>query len=145
MQASGPAARVRSLGVSKTVPLTFAFATGPYAFTVGYVLYKSCLYVQKPPRCATCGRPGNAAKAIRSPSSYVRCDKNPEGKESTTAVPHCANYGKEHMPTFHRCPRWQKKKIAARYRRLNYIDYSTGCRTVKENAGETTALQPHIS
>lgn len=68
-QVSSQTARVSGLGVSKTVPITFAFATNPGPVTVGYVLYKSYLYVQKPPQCATCGRPGHVAKAIRLPSS----------------------------------------------------------------------------
>lgn len=102
VHASSPVVRIRRLGDSETVALAFASETLPDAFANGYVCHNTYLYVEEPLQCATCGWLGHVAAASRSPSSCVRCGKK-QGKECTAAVPHCVNWGKEHISRPHRC------------------------------------------
>lgn len=139
LDASSPVVRVRRLGKTESVAVTFASATLPDDVKVGYVRYKIYLYVEKPTQCSSCGRLGHVAAACRSPSSCVRCGKKHDTEECPAAAPHCANCGKGHISTSHRCPRWKEEKSVAGYRRMHHVDYATAKTAVQDITAKTGA------
>lgn len=137
--ATSQVVRVRRLGKSQSVALTFASATLPESVTVGYVRFKMYLYVEKPTQCMACGRLGHVAAACASPPSCIRCRKQHDEGECSARAPCCANCGRGHLSTSRRCPRWKEERSVATYRRLNYVDYATAKSAVIGNTDKAAA------
>lgn len=125
--------RVRRLGLSESIALTFASQTLPADVTVGYVRYKTHLYVEQPTQCKLCGRLGHVVATCRSSLSCVRCGKKHETKDCTSPEPHCVNCGRKHTSSSHYCPKWREEKSVVKYRRLNHVDYPTARAALKES------------
>lgn len=85
--------------------LTFDSKTFPEDVTVRYVRYNVYLYVEPPTQCKLCRCLGPIAAACRFLSSCARCGKVYEGNDYTRLVPHFVNWGREHTPSLHCCPK----------------------------------------
>lgn len=132
LRSSTPVVRLRRLGQSQSVALTFDSKTLPEDVTVGYVRYKVYLYVERPTQCTLCRRLGHIAAACRFPSSCASCGKIHEGNDCTSAVPHCVNCGRGHTASSRHCPKWREEKYVAKYRRVNHVDYPTAKAAVRQ-------------
>lgn len=73
LHAASYVVRVRRLGETESIALTFASATLPDAVRIGYIRFKSHLSIEKPTQCMLYGRLGPVAAACLSPSLYICC------------------------------------------------------------------------
>lgn len=128
--------RIRRLGKSQSVALTFACPTLPDAVCVGYVRHKVYLYVEKPTQCRTCGRLGHVAASCASSSICTKCGKTHDSTSCPDGPPKCVNCGRDHPSTSRSCPRWQEERDVVRYRVLHGSDYPTAKAAVKADASE---------
>lgn len=130
--------KVRRLGTSESVALTFSTSVAPDAVHIGFVRHKVNRYLEKPTQCKKCGRLGHVAAACKYPLC-IQCGTKHEGTDCDE-TPHCVNCGLEHASTSRRCPKWHEEKAVTEYRRSNHVDYHTAKAAVKK-ASSTTAPQ----
>lgn len=132
--------RVRRLGISESVALTFSTSHAPDAVHIGFVRHKVNQYLEKPTQCKLCGRLGHVAAACISPLC-IRCGTKHEGTDCDE-TPHCVNCGLEHPSTSRQCPKWHEEKAVAEYRRSNHADYRTAKAAVKKVSSSTAPEAP---
>lgn len=127
--------RVRRLGTSTTVCITFASKVMPTHVKVGYVRHPVRPYESRPLQCKKCHKLGHIAACCTSGARCVTCSGPHDSKDCISNVVKCINCGKPHDATSPLCPYLRREKEICKMRSHMPITYSEACSAVKTKRG----------
>lgn len=127
---------------TQTVILAY-ISTPPSTVNIGFLQYKTEVYIPNPMRCNNCqhfGHTTNKCKTNTIICSY--CTKNHAYQDCTTRQqnlpPICRNCGGAHSAAFNQCPTFLQVKDALTVRATQNISYKQALTKVKTNLSTTS-------
>lgn len=113
---------------SQSVLLAFA-SIPPTRVSIGWINYKTDVYVPTPMRCSKCQRLGHTATHCRS--NQVRCSfcsgqhaySECTNRTASQPTPKCTNCGGPHSAAWSECPAYQARRATLTYQFTHHVSY----------------------
>ncbi|XP_042150784.1 uncharacterized protein LOC121838540 [Ixodes scapularis] len=141
LRSDGRIARVRRLGATGVVMLTFNCSPLPSFVLLGRVRQKVTEFKPRPIQCRNCGGFGHFAVSCTRSSACSRCAE-PHPITNTTSntkckstVIKCVNCGEAHEATSPACSKWREEQNVVTYAKRNAVDYRSARIIVKQASG----------
>lgn len=114
----------------------------PHSVKIGYLNFKTSLYIPRPIRCNKCQRFGHPTSACKSASNKCSYCAGAHTYDQCTTKrnnlpPHCSNCGAEHSAAFNRCPYYTQVKEALTIRAEERISYKEALTRVRPPSNST--------
>lgn len=116
----------------------------PNSVNIGYLHFKTSMYIPRPIRCNRCqrfGHPTHACKTMSIKCSY--CSGKHSYEQCTTKEnnlpPHCSNCGANHSAAFNKCPFYLKVKEALIIRANEGMSYKEALAKASSSTTTTSA------
>lgn len=141
-------AKLRRLGQSSTIMLTFLGDKPPAHVLLGHVRHPVFSFKERPIQCRNCCGFGHREAVCQRP---VACRKCGEGHRAQTdglqdtckaALPKCANCGDAHEATSPLCPKWLQERAVLTYAKEKGVDYRAARSVLKEAQKQDISAAP---
>lgn len=136
----GRVARLRRLGKSTAVKLSFSTTTLPSYVYLGHVRHPVSLFKERPIQCRKCCAYGHREATCKRPPICSRCGDLHESNTECSAQEKCANCGQPHAATSSSCPKWKKESETRNYARQHAVDFRAA-RTAVQQSKTANATQ----
>ncbi|KAG0431326.1 hypothetical protein HPB47_021884 [Ixodes persulcatus] len=125
VRTTAPVISIRRLGKSETVKLVFSTDTLPEYITIGYSIYKTQPYIEKPRQCSKCNRFEHVRTACTRELRCGRCGGPHDRTKCEAEDPLCMNCNKAHNSTSRLCPAYKREQKIYRYKSEAKVGYTS--------------------
>ena len=112
----------------KTVLLHFDNCLAPKEVQIGYLNFKTELYIPRPLRCFNCNRFGHTSTHCKSQVRCTTCGAAHDTKTCEKTVIKCSNCGGDHSAASTKCPRYIKEAEIIKIKTVKNISYVEACK-----------------
>lgn len=126
-------ARLRRLGKSSAIKISFCGSTLPSYVYLGHVRHAVSQFQENPLQCRKCCRYGHREATCKRSPVCKRCSGTHEDRDSCSAQEKCINCGDAHSATSPSCSKWRQEKKAKNYSRQHGVDFRTARTAVHES------------
>ena len=116
---------------STTVLLHFTCSDLPEKVVIGYMSFKTQIYIPKPLRCFKCNRFGHVASKCKNKDRCSRCGGEHTWKTCENNQK-CVNCGGNHSAASKICPKYAKEAEIIKIKVTNKISYAEACKQVNK-------------
>ena len=130
--------KMHSKEFDKTHYILGYLGEAPFSVKIGFLSFKTKVYIPNPTRCYQCNKYGHVAQNCRGSLSCPKCGGPHNFTDCSVEDLKCSNCGGSHSASDKSCPTFLKNKDIVIIKHQNRIPYSEALKIDKNHVTNTT-------